>query len=176
MAQALRLNFGCPREDREDEPGDNPWVRNSRHPCARPLYRPALRRYRPFTRSYTEIWLIDPKRLVVERWHAQRRPQLFVEFPQILQMRCQSRDFLPIIGQQEFLVARVPQPRELPLHHDRGHHGHLVKTVGSFAKLRVASIFRNAHDAARATHLEAQRRQPFNCLRSKPFIDISISS
>src|SRR5258708_33684489 len=70
MAQALRLNFGCPREDREDEPGDNPWVRNSRHPCARPLYRPALRRYRPFTRSSTEICLIDPNRLVVERWHA----------------------------------------------------------------------------------------------------------
>src|SRR5467141_3893439 len=30
--QALRLNFGCPSEDREDEPGDNPWVRDSRHP------------------------------------------------------------------------------------------------------------------------------------------------
>jgi hypothetical protein len=32
VAQALRLNFGCPSEDREDEPGDNPWVRDSRHP------------------------------------------------------------------------------------------------------------------------------------------------
>ena len=31
-AQALRLNFGCPSEDREDELGDNPWVRASRHP------------------------------------------------------------------------------------------------------------------------------------------------
>jgi hypothetical protein len=28
----LRLNIGCPSEDREDEPGDNPWVRDSRHP------------------------------------------------------------------------------------------------------------------------------------------------
>jgi hypothetical protein len=32
VAQALRLNFGCPSEDREGEPGDNPWVRDSRHP------------------------------------------------------------------------------------------------------------------------------------------------
>ena len=32
VAQDLPLNFGCPSEDREDEPGDNPWVRDSRHP------------------------------------------------------------------------------------------------------------------------------------------------
>jgi len=30
VAKALPLNFGCPSEDREDEPGDNPWVRDSR--------------------------------------------------------------------------------------------------------------------------------------------------
>src|SRR2546429_1470306 len=54
--------------------------------------------------------------LVVKRWNAQCRAQLFVELSQVLQMRRERRQFLSVVGEQKLLVARVPQPRELALH------------------------------------------------------------
>src|SRR5262245_3807024 len=32
VPQGFALNLGCPTEDLEDEPGDNSWVRDNRHP------------------------------------------------------------------------------------------------------------------------------------------------
>src|SRR5271154_5684887 len=94
-----------------------------------------------------------PERLVVERRHAQRRPQLFIELAQTLQVMRKRRQFLPVIGKQEFLVPRIPQTRELSLQHDRGQNRHLVLLVGPFSKFRPATVFFHAHHPARAAYL-----------------------
>src|SRR5438094_333438 len=56
------------------------------------------------------------ERFVVKSRHTERRTQLFVELPKVLQMRRQRRNLQSIIAEQKLLVARVPQTRELALH------------------------------------------------------------
>ena len=103
------------------------------------------------------------ERFVVERRNAQRRAQFFIELPQVFEMGRQGRQFLPIIREQEFLVARVPQPRELALQHDAGRNCHLVQIVGPFTELGSTTVFFDPHDAARATHGKTQRRETLDC-------------
>src|SRR5215467_6809245 len=82
-----------------------------------------------------------PQRFVVERGHAERGTQFFVELTQILQMRSQRRQLDAFVGQQKFLVAGIPQARKLALHHDRWKDGELKSGVGTLAKLRAATVF-----------------------------------
>src|ERR1700693_6103849 len=48
---------------------------------------------------------------VVKGWNPKRGAKLFVKSTEILQVRSQRRKLEAIIGQQEFLVTRIPQAR-----------------------------------------------------------------
>jgi hypothetical protein len=109
---------------------------------------------------------------VVKGGHAEGCAQLFVELAQVGEMRGEGGDFQAVVGQQKFLVAGVPQARELALKHDRGHDRHLVTVIGSFAKLRAAAVFFDAHYAARAADAKAQGRETLDGLLRKMLVDV----
>jgi len=113
-----------------------------------------------------------PERFVIKSWDAQGGPHFFVEPSQIFKMRRQCRQLQAVIGQQELLVACVPQAGEAALQHDRGHDRRLVEVVRAFAKLRAAAVFLDTNDAARAADGKAQRRQAFDLLWGKALFDI----
>src|SRR6266849_5072494 len=112
------------------------------------------------------------QRFVIERRHAQRRPQLLIKLPQVLQMGRQRRHLHAFIGNQKFLIARVPHPSELPLEHHRRQNRHLKLPFAALPELRAAAILLHAHHPARAAHGESQRRQRINGLLPKLLVDI----
>src|SRR5439155_17182560 len=112
------------------------------------------------------------ERFVVKSRNAQRCAQFFVELSQVLEVRGKRRQFLSVVGEQKFLIARVPEPRELALQHDGGSYGHLVEIVGAFAELRAAPVFFDADYAARASYGKSQRRETFNRFWREPLFDI----
>lgn len=74
---------------------------------------------------------------------------------------------------QEFLIAGVPELRELAVLHDSGKLSHLIIAVGSFAKFRAATVFFDASNAAGAAYGEAELRQSrFNFLGSEFRVDV----
>src|ERR1700756_1643578 len=58
------------------------------------------------------------KSFVVKSGHVERGAQFFIELAKILQVHSQRRQFQAIIGEQKFLITRIPQPRELSLDHN----------------------------------------------------------
>jgi len=109
---------------------------------------------------------------VVERWYAEGGPQFFVKLAQIFQVSCQSGDFCSIIGQQKFLVAGVPQARELTLEHDGGQDCELELAVRGLPEFRAAAVFFHADDPAGAADGEPEGGQTFNCFRREMLFDI----
>jgi superfamily II DNA helicase RecQ len=49
------------------------------------------------------------------------------------------------IGQQELLITRIPEVRELALQHDRGNDGHAESALRFLAQLRAAAVLLDAH-------------------------------
>jgi hypothetical protein len=112
------------------------------------------------------------QRFVVKGRHAQSRAQFFVKLPQIGELLRLRWQLDSIIGEQEFLVARVPQPGELTLGHDAGKNSHLEAGVGVLPELRAASILLDAHYSPRASDGKSQRRQAVHLLLHKSLVDI----
>ena len=100
---------------------------------------------------------------VVERGYAEGGPQLFVELAQVGKVSRQSGEFYSFIGQEKFLVAGVPQARELPLEHDGGKDGELEMAFRGLPELRAAAVFFHANDPAGAADGEAEGGKSFNC-------------
>ena len=99
------------------------------------------------------------QRLVVIGGHANCVAQLFVELAQIPEVAGQGGNLSPVVGDQKFLVAGIPQARELALEHDGRQDGHLIAPARCAPELRAAAIFLYAHDAARAADPKALRGQ-----------------
>src|SRR5256885_1021742 len=93
---------------------------------------------------------------VVKGRHAEGRAQLFVEPAKILQMKCERRQLQSIVCEQKFLVAGIPQARELSFDHDGRQHGELEFSVSALAKFRAAAVFFDAHDATRTANRKAE--------------------
>ena len=55
-------------------------------------------------------------------------------------------EFLAVIEEQKFLVARVPQARELVVYQDGRQNGHLIFAVGRLAKFGGAAVFLDARE------------------------------
>src|SRR3974390_905654 len=69
------------------------------------------------------------KRLVVEGGHAKQGTKFLIKLTKIFEVSGESRELNAFIGDQEFLVARVPQAAELAIHHDCGENGHLKRAI-----------------------------------------------
>jgi len=105
--------------------------------------------------------------------YAKRRAQLFVEASQIAELPHAHGKFVAVVSQQKFLVARVPQMRELALHHDRGNDGHLVVVALGFpAKLGAAIVLLDPDDAARAADGETLRPKRFDLSLREGLVDV----
>src|SRR5882762_2901764 len=79
--------------------------------------------------------------LVVVGGHAERGSQLFVEAAHAEKL-VGIRGKLPaVIGEEKFLVTRVPQTCELAVHQDGRKNRHNVVVIRSTAKLRAAAVF-----------------------------------
>src|ERR1035437_7843449 len=95
------------------------------------------------------------KRFVVVGGHAERGFDLFVEAAHTEKL-VGIRWKLPVLlGQQEFLIARIPETRELPVHQDGWKNGHQVVVIRSTAKLCATAIFFCSCHTARAVDQEA---------------------
>src|SRR5258707_3305035 len=92
---------------------------------------------------------------VVKSWHVEGGTQLFIELAQILQVRGQSRQFQAIVGEQKFLIASIPETRELSLDHDGRKYCKLEFSVSTLAEFRAAAVFFHAHDPTRAAYRKA---------------------
>src|SRR5229473_236487 len=84
--------------------------------------------------------------LVVKSGNAEGGEQLLIELAQILEMSGERGQLQAVVGQEKFLVASVPQPRETAFEHNRGGNGHLVAAVGALTELRARAIFFHADD------------------------------
>src|ERR1700687_458771 len=112
------------------------------------------------------------QRFVVVRRHAERGSHFFIEAAHAEKL-VGGRGKLPaVIGEEEFLIARVPQTRELAVHHDRWKNRHQVVIVRGPAKLRATSIFFYSSHTARAAHNESGTGQGFQQSRFKSIADI----
>src|SRR5258708_13996456 len=113
-----------------------------------------------------------PKSFVIKRWYVKGGAQLFVKLAKILQVHSQSRQFYSIIGEQKFLVAGVPQTRELPLNHNGRQNRELEFPIGALAKFRAAAVFFHTHHAARTAHRKSKRSHAFNGFRVESLFNI----
>jgi len=112
------------------------------------------------------------KPFVVIGGHAQRRAQLFIEAPQVPQVRSQGGELPAVIGEQEFLVARIPQPYKLAVDQERRRNGHLVVAVRRATQLGAAAVLFDAHHAPRTSDCEARSRQAFEQRCAEAFLDV----
>src|SRR5216683_2810910 len=113
-----------------------------------------------------------PESFVIKSWYVKSGAQLFVKLAKILQVHSQSGQFYSIIGKQKFLVAGIPQTRELSLNHNGWQNRELEFPIGALAKLRAATVFFHTHHAARAAYGKAKSGHAFNSLRIKALFDI----
>src|SRR5271170_2337542 len=112
------------------------------------------------------------KGFVIKCGNTQSRAKFLVEFAQIGKLFGQGRKLGAVVGQQKFLVARIPQPRELTLQHDRRQDRHLELTIGVLAKFRARTVLLHADHAARASHGKPQGSQGVHSLLFKTLFDI----
>jgi len=112
------------------------------------------------------------ERFVVKGRNTKSGAQFFIELAEILQVRGESGQLDAIVGKQEFLVAGVPQSRELSFDHDRGQDSKLITRVSALAKLGAAAVFFDADDAARAADGKAKSGQTLDGLGVKTLFDI----
>lgn len=112
------------------------------------------------------------KSFVVERGNAECGPQLFVELSQTFQVRGQRWKFDAFVGEQKFLIAGIPEARELAFEHDCGKDGHLIGAICTLAKLGAAAVFFNAYYAAGAAHSKAEGGEAFDRFGRKLVFDI----
>src|SRR5262249_51383926 len=112
------------------------------------------------------------ERFVVESGHTESGAQFFIELTQIFQVLRQRGNFLTVVGEKKLLVTGVPQTRELSTEHDRGHDRHLIKAVGTFAKLGAAAVLFHANNAAGAANGKSQCRQTFDGFLREALVDI----
>jgi hypothetical protein len=112
------------------------------------------------------------ERFIVKGRNTKGGAQFFVELAEILQVPGEGRQLDAIVGEQKFLVAGVPQARELALDHDGGQDGELVAGVSALAKFGAAAVFFDADNAARTADGKTKSSQTFDGLRSKTLFDI----
>jgi len=112
------------------------------------------------------------KGFVIEGGNAKGGAQFLVELAQILQVRRQRRQLLAIIGEQELLIAGVPELGELALVHDGGQYGHVKAAARLLAEFGAATILFDANDAASGAHAETESRQAFDSSLFKVFVNI----
>ena len=109
---------------------------------------------------------------VVEGGDAEGGAEFFVELPEIVKVRGEGGEFLAVVGEQEFLVAGVPELGELAVEHDGGQYGHLKAGVGFLAEFGAAAVFFNANNAAGGADAEAQGGEAFDGFLVKAFVNI----
>lgn len=85
---------------------------------------------------------------VIIRGYAERGAQLFIKTPQITELGDANGNFGAVVRKKKFLVAGIPQVRELALGHDRRDHGHLKAALVEFAQFRATIVFLDANHAA----------------------------
>ena len=94
---------------------------------------------------------------VIKSRYSERCQQILIEFAKIRKVLRQRRELDPFIGEQKFLIAGIPEARELPLQHNSGDDGHLILAIGALAEFRAATILFHANNAARAPNGEPKR-------------------
>ena len=109
---------------------------------------------------------------VVVGGDAESGAQLFVELAHVDELLGVRGKFPAVVGEQEFLVARVPQADELAVQQDRWEDGHRVMIVGRAAKFGAAAVLFDAHHTAGAAHREPFGRQAVHQLGWKFFFHI----
>ena len=113
-----------------------------------------------------------PESFVIKSWYVKGGAQLLIKLAKILQVHSKSRQFYSIIGEQKFLVAGIPQARELSLNHNGWQNRELEFPIGALAKLCAATVFFHTHHAARAAYRKAKSSHAFNSLRIKALFDV----
>src|ERR1035438_1713200 len=108
---------------------------------------------------------------VVKRGNAECGAQFFIEFAQAFKVRSERGKFEAIVGEQKFLVAGIPEARELAFEHDGRKNGHLVFAAGFLAEFGATAIFFNAHDAARAAYGKTKCGETFNSFGQEAILD-----
>jgi hypothetical protein len=96
---------------------------------------------------------------VVVRGDAEGGSQFFVELAHVDELLGVRGKFSAVVGEQEFLVAGVPEAHELAVQQDGGENRHGVVFVGGAAKFGAAAVLFDAHHSARAADHEASGRQ-----------------
>ena len=109
---------------------------------------------------------------VVKGGDAESSAEFFVELAQIGEMSGESGDLDAFVGEQEFLIAGIPEARELPMEHDGGQDGHLEVTVRNLAEFRATTIFLHANNAARAADAEAEGGEAVHGLLFKTLVNV----
>ena len=110
--------------------------------------------------------------LVVIGGDAKSSAQLFVEAAEIAELVDADGDFQAFVGEQEFLVAGVPEVSELAIQHDRGNDGHVEAVLGFLAKFGAAIVFLDADDAAGVADKEALGRERFDLWLGEDLVDV----
>src|SRR5262245_29479593 len=87
-------------------------------------------------------------------------------------MRRERGELDAFVRQQKFLIARVPETRELALDHDCRQNRELVTGIGALAKFGAAAVLFDADDAACAADRKSEGGQAFDGLRIKALFDI----
>ena len=111
--------------------------------------------------------------LIVISGHIECVAQLFVEFAKVSEFADERGKLLALASDEKFLVAGVPELRELAIFHDGGKFGHLIAAIRRFAEFGAAVVFFDARDSAGATHGECGLREVgFNFLGAELCIDV----
>src|SRR5271165_3776787 len=86
------------------------------------------------------------ERLIVKSGDAQESAKFFIKLAKIFKVDGQRWKLYVFVSDEEFLVASIPEPRELALQHNRGRNGHLEAPVRFLPQLRAAAILFHAND------------------------------
>ena len=127
---------------------------------------------RPFTPIIDAEVARRAEGFVVICGHAESGAQLFVELAEFLELFHVDGELLAFVGDQKFLIARVPERGELALQHDAGNLSHLKTAFLAFAKLGAAVVFLNADHAAGISHQKAFRGERFDARLVEQFVDV----
>jgi hypothetical protein len=77
-----------------------------------------------------------------------------------------------VVRDEEFLVAGVPEQRELAVQHDCGQFGHLIDAVAGAAEFGAAAVFFYAGYAAGVADGEAGGRELCEIFFGEDFFDV----
>jgi len=109
---------------------------------------------------------------VVKGGDAEGGAEFFVKLAQIGEVSGKSGYLDAFVGEQEFLIAGVPEAGELPVEHDGGQDGHLEVAVGDLAEFGATAIFFHAHHAACAANAKTESGEAVHGFLFKTFVDV----